>query len=49
LLKKAYVEARHSKHYKITAEELEWLAECVEALINLVDELCHEHLIQLKI
>lgn len=48
LLKKAYVEARYSKHYTITMGELEWLAGCVEELINLVDELCHEHLIQSK-
>ncbi|KAB7613986.1 HEPN domain-containing protein [Amylibacter sp. SFDW26] len=40
LLKKAYVEARYSKHYKITAEELEWLSERVEALIEAVDLAC---------
>jgi len=49
LLKKAYVEARYSKHYKITAEELEWLAECMGALIEIVDELSLEHLKQPKI
>ena len=37
---KAYVEARYSKHYKITAEELEWLAGCVEEMITVVDEAC---------
>ncbi len=33
LLKRAYVEARYSKHYKITEEELDWLAERVELLL----------------
>lgn len=27
LLKKAYVDARYSEHYKISAEELVWLGE----------------------
>jgi len=40
LLKKAYVEARYSKHYKITEEELQWLAQCVERLIEVVDAVC---------
>ncbi|MEH6361629.1 MAG: HEPN domain-containing protein [Amylibacter sp.] len=44
LLKRAYVEARYSKHYKITAEELAWLAGCVEQLIEVVDAVCEKHL-----
>ena len=40
LLKRAYVEARYSKHYKITEEELQWLAQCVEQLIEVVDAVC---------
>ena len=40
LLKRAYVEARYSKHYKITEEELAWLAGCVKELIGVVDEVC---------
>jgi hypothetical protein len=31
-LKDAYVKARYSKHYRITAEELAWLGERVEEL-----------------
>jgi hypothetical protein len=30
------VDARYSPHYKISAEELAWLAECVTALQGLV-------------
>ena len=37
LLKRAYVEARYSKHYKITEEEL---AGCVERLIEVVEGVC---------
>jgi len=37
---RAYVEARYSKHYKITEEELAWLADCVERLIEVVDAVC---------
>ncbi len=48
LLKKAYVEARYSKHYEITAEELEWLLERVEDLVGQVDALCQDYLNDLK-
>jgi len=48
LLKRAYVEARYSKHYEITKEELEWLEGQVTKLIDLVDEACQEHLEKLK-
>lgn len=49
LLKRAYVEARYSKHYEITKEELEWLEEQVGKLIELVDEACRNHLDKLKV
>jgi predicted nucleotidyltransferase/HEPN domain-containing protein len=42
LLKKAYVEARYSKHYKITREELLWLGERVKLLQELTEILCKE-------
>lgn len=44
LLQKAYVEARYNKHYKITKEQLEYLAICVERLRDLVNVLCTERL-----
>ena len=42
LLKNAYVDARYSEHYKITQEELEWLAGRVKHLQQLVETLCQE-------
>ena len=42
LLKRAYVEARYSEHYRITKEELEWLGERVEALRAIVETVCRE-------
>ena len=42
LLKQAYVDARYSKHYKITEEELSWLAERVTLLQQRVEQLCQE-------
>jgi len=39
-LAKLIVEARYSKHYKITAEELAWLAGCMEQLVGVVDAVC---------
>ncbi|MGH6616681.1 HEPN domain-containing protein [Sphingomonas sp.] len=44
LLQQAYVNARYSPHYKITPEELEWLAERVELLQKLVKEACERRL-----
>lgn len=44
LLQQAYVNARYSPHYKITPEELEWLAERIELLQNLVKEACEKRL-----
>lgn len=44
LLRRAYVDARYSPHYKITAEELAWLIERVAALRDLVRTACDERL-----
>jgi hypothetical protein len=43
-LRRAYVEARYSEHYAITAEELAWLGERVAVLQGLVREVCRERL-----
>ncbi len=48
LLKKAYIEARYSRHYKITTEELTWIVGRVEILTKLVATLCNERLARLK-
>ncbi len=42
LLKQAYVDARYSEHYKISQEELTWLAERVKHLQQLTGMLCQE-------
>ena len=47
-LKDAYVKARYSKHYRISAEELAWLAACVEELGRVVQELCLERIQMLE-
>jgi predicted nucleotidyltransferase/HEPN domain-containing protein len=47
-LKDAYVKARYSKHYRITEEELSWLAGHIETLGQLVMEACSERIEQLK-
>ena len=44
LLRQAYVNARYSPHYKITAEELAWLGERVAILSDLVRAVCLERL-----
>jgi uncharacterized protein len=44
LLRRAYVDARYSPHYRVTAEELAWLAERIELLRALVDQVCRDHL-----
>lgn len=43
-LKEAYVKARYSKHYRITAEELSWLGEQVEELSHVVHTVCAERI-----
>lgn len=47
-LKEAYVKARYSKHYRISAEELEWLGARVEALGRVVQVICEEHIAALE-
>lgn len=44
LLRAAYVKARYSRHYKITAEELGWLSERVSILKATVEAICQERL-----
>jgi len=44
LLRRAYVEARFSKHYAITAEELAWLAERITDLQQRVERACRAYL-----
>ena len=48
LLKKAYIDARYNKNYRITAEELEYLAERVQLLRALTDKLCQQEIARLK-
>ena len=43
-LKDAYVKARDSKHYRISAEELTWLGTCVEELGRIVQTICLERI-----
>jgi HEPN domain-containing protein/predicted nucleotidyltransferase len=43
-LKEAYVKARYSKHYQIVDEELSWLAEQVEELGRVVQDICRERI-----
>lgn len=47
-LKEAYVKARYSKHYRITEEELLWLASCVEELGGAVHAICTERIAALE-
>ncbi|WP_454885448.1 nucleotidyltransferase and HEPN domain-containing protein [Sphingomonas oryzagri] len=46
-LKEAYVKARYSKHYKISIEQLEWIATRVEQLGQIVHAICVERLADL--
>ncbi len=48
LLKEAYVKARYSKHYRIGADDLEWLGARVQELSAIVHEVCAEHLAVLE-
>lgn len=45
LLRRAYVEARYSPHYKIKAEELSWLMTHLERPQDLVREICESRLV----
>jgi predicted nucleotidyltransferase/HEPN domain-containing protein len=44
LLRRAYVDARYSPHYKIAPEELEWLGERIDLLQALVRQICEQQL-----
>ncbi len=44
LLREAYVKARYSRHYRISAEELAWLAQRVQLLQSAVREVCEERI-----
>jgi predicted nucleotidyltransferase len=48
LLRRAYVEARYSAHYRITHKELTWLVERVEDLQRRVEESCRAYLDQTR-
>jgi predicted nucleotidyltransferase len=48
LLRRAYVEARFSSHYVITADELGWLVERVGDLQHRVEENCQAYLAMIK-
>jgi uncharacterized protein len=43
-LKDAYVKARYSKHYRIGTDELEWLAQRIEELGQVVHAICSERI-----
>lgn len=47
-LKEAYVKARYSRHYQIDEAELAWLGERVEALGQVVHQICSERIAELE-
>ena len=47
-LKEAYIKARYSKHYSITAQELAWLGERVTNLASIVELVCRERIALLE-
>jgi predicted nucleotidyltransferase/HEPN domain-containing protein len=47
-LNEAYVKARYSKHYEISQEALAWLGERAAVLLELVIDVCTEHLKMLE-
>lgn len=49
LLRRAYVDARYSPHYKITDQELAWLSEQIETLKALVQLICGERLLAMRL
>lgn len=49
LLRAAYVKARYSKHYRITAPELAWLTERVGVLSGQVKAICEERIADMKV
>ena len=47
-LREAYIKARYSREYRITADQLAWLGERVAELRDLVQQSCRERVEQLK-
>jgi hypothetical protein len=47
-LNEAYVKARYSRHYEISAEALVWLGDRTAALLDIVKTACGEHLAALE-
>jgi HEPN domain-containing protein len=47
LLRRAYIDAQYSPYYKISSDELEWLAERIAALREIVREACMARLTEL--
>jgi uncharacterized protein len=47
LLRDAYVKARYSRQYRISDEQLAWLASRVETLQTVVRELCEARIAEL--
>lgn len=47
-LTEAYVKARYSKHYRVSAEDLTWLADRVQELSRVVFEICQERIAELR-
>jgi predicted nucleotidyltransferase/HEPN domain-containing protein len=48
-LKDAYVKARYSKHYRISEEELSWLAERIEDMGRAVHAICSARIAELEV
>lgn len=48
LLRRAYVDARYSPHYRISVEELAWLSERIQVLEGLVRQVCEARLDDLR-
>ncbi|MBZ9905329.1 nucleotidyltransferase and HEPN domain-containing protein [Mesorhizobium sp. BR115XR7A] len=48
VLNEAYVKARYSRHFEITNEALQWLAERVSDLIDRIESICRSRLENLK-
>ena len=48
LIRAAYVKARYSRYYRITAEELGWLGKRITVLRTLVEDLCERRLAELR-
>lgn len=48
LIREAYVKARYSRHYHISAEQLAWLEERTGVLREMVRERCDKRLSELQ-